>query len=188
MIENENNKLPSEDDGQIKYTFEVGQKANDAFGNKVDDSNFQFVQKDKKIHDTKFTTRPTTFLRDAFHRFRKNKSSVVGGIILGTLFVLAIILPFQIDYNGKDANGLDVTKHIQTLPYDIKNKHAYETNLPMKLFPTGSGFWDGTRTLENQTLPYALNADGTINYDLAVMPRLKRKQRPVRPVICISLL
>ena len=165
MIENENNKLPSEDDGQIKYTFEVGQKANDAFGNKVDDSNFQFVQKDKKIHDTKFTTRPTTFLRDAFHRFRKNKSSVVGGIILGTLFVLAIILPFQIDYNGKDANGLDVTKHIQTLPYDIKNKHAYETNLPMKLFPTGSGFWDGTRTLENQTLPYALNADGTINYD-----------------------
>ena len=36
MIENENNKLPSEDDGQIKYTFEVGQKANDAFGNKVD--------------------------------------------------------------------------------------------------------------------------------------------------------
>ena len=166
MIENENNKLPSEDDGQIKYTFEVGQKANDAFGNKVDDSNFQFVQKDKKIHDTKFTTRPTTFLRDAFHRFRKNKSSVVGGIILGTLFVLAIVLPFQIDYNAKDADGkTTITKHIQTLPYDIKNKHAYETNLPMKLFPTGSGFWDGTRTLENQTLPYALNADGTINYD-----------------------
>lgn len=165
MIENENNKLPSEDDGQIKYTFKAGEKASDASGNKVEDSQFQFVQKDKKIHDTKFTTRPTTFLRDAFHRFRKNKSSVVGGIILGTLFVLAIILPFQIDYNGKDANGLDVTKHIQTLPYDIKNKHAYETNLPMKLFPTGSGFWDGTRTLENQTLPYALNADGTINYD-----------------------
>ena len=136
MIENENNKLPSEDDGQIKYTFEVGQKANDAFGNKVDDSNFQFVQKDKKIHDTKFTTRPATFLRDAFHRFRKNKSSVVGGIILGTLFVLAIVLPFQIDYNAKDADGkTTITKHIQTLPYDIKNKHAYETNLPMKLFP-----------------------------------------------------
>ena len=165
MIENENNKLPSEDDGQIKYTFNAGEKASDASGNKVDDSQFQFVQKDKKIHDTKFTTRPTTFLRDAFHRFRKNKSSVVGGIILGTLFVLAIILPFQIDYNGKDANGNPVTKHIQTLPYDIKNKHNYETNLPMKLFPTGSGFWDGTRTLENQTLPYALNADGTINYD-----------------------
>lgn len=165
MIENENNKLPSEDDGQIKYTFKAGEKASDASGNKVDDSQFQFVQKDKKIHDTKFTTRPTTFLRDAFHRFRKNKSSVVGGIILGTLFVLAIILPFQIDYNGKDANGNPVTKHIQTLPYDIKNKHNYETNLPMKLFPTGSGFWDGTRTLENQTLPYALNADGTINYD-----------------------
>lgn len=165
MIENENNKLPSEDDGQIKYTFKAGEKASDASGNKVDDSQFQFVQKDKKIHDTKFTTRPTTFLRDAFHRFRKNKSSVVGGIILGTLFVLAIILPFQIDYNGMDADGTPVTKHIQTLPYDIKNKHAYETNLPMKLFPTGSGFWDGTRTLENQTLPYALNADGTINYD-----------------------
>ncbi len=145
MIDNEKNNLPSEENN-FNYTFKVGEKANDAFGNKVDDSEFQFVQKDKNIHDTKFTTRPTTFLRDAFHRFRKNKSSVVGGIILGTLFVLALLLP-------------------ATLPYDIANKHDYETNLPMKLFPAGTGFWDGTRTLENQSLPYGLNADGTINYD-----------------------
>ncbi len=145
MMDNENKNLPSEENPFIN-TFKAGEKAKDASGKKVDDSEFQFVQKDKNIHDTKFTTRPTTFLRDAFHRFRKNRSSVVGGIILGTLFVLAIILP-------------------ATLPYDIANKHDYETNLPMKLFPTGTGFWDGTRTLENQSLPYSLNADGTINYD-----------------------
>lgn len=145
MMDNENKNLPSEENPFVN-TFKAGEKANDASGKKVDDSEFEFVQKDKNIHDTKFTTRPTTFLRDAFHRFRKNKSSVVGGIILGTLFVLAIILP-------------------ATLPYDIANKHDYETNLPMKLFPTGTGFWDGTRTLENQSLPYSLNADGTINYD-----------------------
>lgn len=165
MIDNEQNNQNASENPEVSYTFEAGKKGKDAFGNSVDDSQFAFVQKDKKIHDTKFTTRPTTFLRDAFHRFRKNKSSVVGGIILGTLFVLSIILPFQIDYNGKDADGNTVTKHIQTLPYDIKNKHDYETNLPMKLFPAGSGFWDGTRTLKNQTLPYGLNEDGSINYD-----------------------
>lgn len=165
MNDNEQNKINASENTEVSYTFEAGKKADDAFGNPVDDKEFQFVQKDKKIHDTKFTTRPTTFLRDAFHRFRKNKSSVVGGIILGTLFVLSIVLPFQIDYEGKDASGNTVTKHIQTLPYDIKNKHDYETNLPMKLFPAGSGFWDGTRTLKNQTLPYGLNDDGSINYD-----------------------
>ncbi len=145
MMDNENKNLSLEENPFVN-TFKAGEQANDASGKKVEDSQFQFVQNDKNIHDTKFTTRPTTFLRDAFHRFRKNKSSVVGGIILGTLFVLAILLP-------------------ATLPYDIANKHNYETNLPMKLFPTGTGFWDGTRTLENQSLPYGLNADGTINYD-----------------------
>ena len=30
---------------------------------------FTFVQKDEKIHDTKFETKPTTFAKDAFKRF-----------------------------------------------------------------------------------------------------------------------
>lgn len=162
MMENEKkNNLPldnknSTSNDSAKFTFNAGEKGADAHGKQANDSGFVFVQQDKKIHDTKFTTRPTTFFKDAFRRFRKSKSSVVAGIILGVLFAFAIILPFEINVGG-------VT--IQTLPYDIQNKHNYETNLPMKLFPAGTGFWDGTRVAKNQSLPYELDADGNINYN-----------------------
>ena len=56
------------------------------------ENSFNFAQKDKKIHDTKFLTKPTTFLKDAFKRFCKNKSSVAGAIILGILLLGSIII------------------------------------------------------------------------------------------------
>ena len=43
---------------------------------------FQLVQQNIRITDKKLETKPTTFLKDAFRRFCKNKSSVVGAIIL----------------------------------------------------------------------------------------------------------
>lgn len=129
-----------------QFVYIAGDKACDNFGNSVSDDKFLFVQQDKKLHDVKFTTKPTTFLKDALKRFGKNKSSVTGGIILGVLFLLAIIVPFAV-------------------PFNITKLNNYETNLPMKLFPTGSGFWDGTTKLVNQALPYKLNDDGSINYE-----------------------
>jgi oligopeptide transport system permease protein len=54
---------------------------------------FELVQLDKKIHDVKFQTKPTTYFKDAFKRFRKNKSSVIAGIIIGILSVLAVTVP-----------------------------------------------------------------------------------------------
>ena len=48
----------------------------------VTDSDFVYVQKDEHIHDKKFQTKPTTFFKDALRRFAKNKSSVIGAIIL----------------------------------------------------------------------------------------------------------
>ena len=89
-------------------------------------SSFQFAQKDKSIHDTKFKTKPTTFLKDAFKRFCKNKSSVAGAIILGILLLGSIIIPIAD-------------------PYDINVQHPNETFLEPKLFPAGTGFWDGTK-------------------------------------------
>lgn len=142
---------------QFKYVeYKAGEKVEEVSGKKVDDASFAFVNQDKKIHDVKFTTKPTTFFKDAMRRFAKNKSSVVGGIILGILLLLALILP--LDFNvGKN--------HVSVLPYDITKKHDYETNLPMKIFPSGTSFLDGTRTLKNQMLPYELNDDDSINYD-----------------------
>ena len=92
------------------------------------EDSFNFAQKDKSIHDTKFLTKPTTFLKDAFKRFCKNKSSVAGAIILGVLLLGSILIPF-------------------ISPYDIDVQHPQETFLEPKLFPTGTGFWDGTKRM-----------------------------------------
>lgn len=139
-MENETNN--NEDftiiDGQ--RTVDAGSEVHSIDGKKVDSSDFNLVQQDKSIHDTKFTTKPTTFFKDAMKRFSKNHSSVVGGIILGLIFVLSIILPID-----------------GVLPYDISKDHPNEINLPMKIAnPTkgGNGFWNGTRWLTNQAYPY----------------------------------
>ena len=49
----------------------------------ISKDDFKLVQADEKIHDQKFETKPTTFLKDCLKRFRKNKSSVVAAFILG---------------------------------------------------------------------------------------------------------
>lgn len=98
---------------------------------------FELVQTDKKISDTKFDTKPTTFAKDAMRRFAKNKSSVVAAILLGTLLVLAIFLPML-------------------SPYDVHNVHPTERLLNPKLFEPVQGewktFWNGTKIYSG--IPY----------------------------------
>ncbi len=91
------------------------------------EEDFVLVQKDTKIMDKKLETKPTTFFKDAMKRFAKNRSSVVGAIILGILILLSIFVPIF-------------------SPYDIENVRSAEKFLAPKLFKTGTGFWDGTRT------------------------------------------
>lgn len=137
------------EDNNFTLCYNMGECVKDIDGSKVDDSAFTFVQQDKKLHDVKFTTKPTTFLKDAFKRFCKNKSSLTAAIILGILILLSLIVPFASPYS------LDTTPNGNTLRTAV--------NLPMKLFPAGNGFWDGTTKLKNQVLPYKLNDDGTID-------------------------
>lgn len=94
---------------------------------------FTFVQVDKKIYDKKFETKTTTFAKDAFKRFCKNKSSVVGAIIIGILLVLSFLMPVVI-------------------PYDIDRVDTKQALLKPKLFKAGTGFWDGTEKYYDQ--PY----------------------------------
>ncbi len=138
MNENENKDI------EFEFTpvcYEAGSEATIDEDNQGED-NFEFVQQDKSIHDTKFDTKPTTFMRDAMRRFTKNRSSLVAAVILGILFLLAIILPWD-----------------GVLPYDISTTKSYETNLPPKVFNVGTGWWDGTSTYENQVYPYNDNYD-----------------------------
>ena len=98
----------------------------------IKESDFTFVQSDKKIHDIKFNTKATTFFKDAMKRFVKSKSALVGGIIVGLLLIFSFIVPLCTPNVGvynveKDGGG--------TLD---------ETLLVPKLFPAGTGFWDGT--------------------------------------------
>ncbi len=108
-----------------KYDFEF----------KPDD--FVLTQADKKIHDTKLDTKPTTFVRDALRRFAKNKSSVVAAILIGTLLLLAVFVPIF-------------------SPYDISMVHPYERLMVPKLFEPEQGswstFWNGTKIISG--VPY----------------------------------
>lgn len=95
---------------------------------------FEYVQLDSSIHDQKFKTKPTTFLKDALKRFVKNKSSVVAASILGVLILMAIIVPVA------DKNNIDANNDIATfLPPKWFNKY-------------NGGFMDGTGKVSNVTL------------------------------------
>ena len=91
---------------------------------------FTLTEVDSSIHEQKFQTKPTTFTKDAFRRFKKDKSSVAATYILGTLVLLSIVIPL-VDRN------------------DIQNSHPEEIFLSPKLFNAGTGFWDGTERYSN---------------------------------------
>ena len=93
------------------------------------EDDFVLIQTDKKVTDKKLDTKPTTFFRDAIRRFRKNRASVAGGIILGILVLLAALVPSLSDKN-------------------ITTVSTQEAFLAPKLFEAGTGFWDGTRKAE----------------------------------------
>lgn len=99
----------------------------------IDPSDFTFVQAEKELKDQKLERKPTTFFKDALKRFRKNKSSVAGAVILGIIALLTIFVPI-------------------ISQSDIDTTHAYETLLEPKLFPAGTGFWDGCKDYSGITM------------------------------------
>lgn len=88
---------------------------------------FKFANTGVTLSDKKLDTKPTTFAKDSFRRFCKNKSSVVAAIILGIIILMAIFVPWF-------------------SPYSPETVSAEEQYLAPKLFSAGTGFWDGTRT------------------------------------------
>ncbi len=54
---------------------------------------FEPIDKDKKIYDKKFDTKPIGYFKDAMIRFSKNRTNVVATIILLILVMLAIFVP-----------------------------------------------------------------------------------------------
>lgn len=120
-------------------------KTFDEKGNEINvkKEDFSLIVRNKKIHDVEFESKPTTFAKDAFKRFCKNKSSVVGAIIIGILIVLSIFVPI-------------------ISPHDIKTPSPDIIRLPGKLFNAGSGFWDGTQKIKH--VVYDVDSEAPAEY------------------------
>ena len=104
---------------------------------------FAFANKDEKIHDQKFETKPIGYFKDAWLRFRKNKSSVVAAMLIILLLLFAIIVPFVSSFDVTFRDGY------------------YKTVLPKSKLLSGMGIWDGTRKqVETQSGYDFLNAIG----------------------------
>ena len=97
------------------------------------ENDFELVQVDTQIKDKKLETKPTTFLKDAFRRFYKNKASVSAAFILGILLLLAIIVPITTTHNIDPHNPSTPEKFLAPKLFKINKNH----------------FWDGTEKYEN---------------------------------------
>ena len=86
---------------------------------------FTFAQRDARIHDTKLETKPIGYFKDAWLRFKKNKSAVVAFSLIVILLLFAIIVPFVSHYDVSFRDGF------------------YKTVLPKNSFFAQFGIWDG---------------------------------------------
>ena len=89
---------------------------------------FQFAQKGPKLYDAKLETKPIGYFKDAWIRFRRNKSAVVAFILILSLMLFSLIVPFvsQMDVNFRDG--------------------YYKTVLPKMPGLSKLGVWDGCST------------------------------------------
>src|SRR5690554_4904126 len=60
---------------------------------KVDKKDFEFVQRDDRIFDQEFETKPVGYFQDVMSRFVKNKTNLVATFILILLVFLSIAVP-----------------------------------------------------------------------------------------------
>ncbi len=104
--------------------------------NNIPKEKFSFAREKDNKHDAKLDTKPIGYLRDAFNRFKKNKASIFAAIVILILVLYAIVGPFFAPATYKDAYGKDNTLL------------RYKELLPrLKMFD-GTGFLDGTKTVE----------------------------------------
>ena len=71
----------------------------------ISDEMFEFVHFQNKITDKRLETKPVGYFKDAFRRFKKNKSSVVAAIIILMLALFAFIVPFFSHYTVNFRDG-----------------------------------------------------------------------------------
>lgn len=104
--------------------------------NSIPKEKFALAAGGDHIHDLKFDTKPVSYMRDAFNRFKKNKMSLVAAIIILLLVVYAIVGPwlFSSSYQSSYSTETVLVR--------------YKELLPRLAFMDGTGIWDGSKTVE----------------------------------------
>lgn len=97
---------------------------------------FEFANREDITRDKKLSTKPRSYMSDAFLRFRKNKGSVVGAIIIIILVLFAMITPFCTQYQVK----YNDTYFRSTLP----KAHLFEN----------TSFWDGCQKRDDGRITF----------------------------------
>ena len=73
---------------------------------KLSKEKFVFASSEGRLHDKELVTKPVSYFKDAWNRFKRNKASIVGAIVIGILVLYAlfapIFSPYTVSYN--DAN------------------------------------------------------------------------------------
>lgn len=94
----------------------------------------------KRLHDEKLETKPVSYLRDAFNRFARNKASITAAVIIGILFLFAMIGPVVTPYKVSDEDA----NYAYVMP---RNEFFYKQGIP---------FWDGGREMGVTEASYVL--------------------------------
>ncbi len=105
--------------------------------NNIAPEKFAFVQTNVSLNDKMLKTKPVGYFKDAWRRFKKNKSSIVGMVIIVLLLLFAVFGPIFSRYKVSDFDGY------------------YNNTLP-KLFSDAGGFWDGTKKESSNKATYQL--------------------------------
>lgn len=94
----------------------------------------------KRLHDEKLETKPVSYLRDAFNCFARNKASITAAVIIGILFLFAMLGPVVTPYKVADEDA----SYAYVMP---RNEFFYDHGIP---------FWDGGREMGVTEASYIL--------------------------------
>ncbi len=73
--------------------------------NHIPKEKFRLANQGQRITDRKFDTKPIGSMRDAFNRFKRNKSSMVAACIIGFLMLFSLIAPIFSNYTVDFRDG-----------------------------------------------------------------------------------
>ena len=97
---------------------------------------FSFANTNKVLHDKELVTKPISYFRDAWNRFKKNKGSIVASIVIIIIVLYAIIVPIFSQYS-----------------ISYEDPYFSATKPKIQLFEKlGWNFMDGTAKAENQNV------------------------------------